>query len=66
MMASILSCENTGAEGPFGYRERRHTNSSARIRNRNARSASERSIGGTGPFVCFMIDPTIIEYKTSE
>jgi hypothetical protein len=41
--ASTLLCENTGAVGPFGYRERRQTNSSARIRNCFARSQSGRS-----------------------
>jgi hypothetical protein len=41
--ASTLLCEKTGAEGPFGYRERRQTNSSARIRNCIARSQPGRS-----------------------
>ena len=54
--ASILACENTGAEGPLGYRERRHTNSSARIRNRIARSVSKRSgTIGSEPNAYFMI-----------
>ena len=41
--ASTLRCENTGAAGPFGYRERRQTNSSVRTRNWIACSMSERS-----------------------
>lgn len=41
--ASTLLRENTGAVGPFGYRERRQTNSSARIRNCIACSTSGRS-----------------------
>lgn len=57
--ASILPCEYTGA-GPFGYRERRQTNSSARIRNCIARSVSERStMGGT-----FRSDPNTYSILT--
>ena len=41
--ASALLCENTGSVGPFGYLERRQTNSSVRIRNCIARSQSGRS-----------------------
>ena len=40
---STLLRENTGAVGPFEYRERRQTNSSARIRNCMAYSTSGRS-----------------------
>lgn len=62
-MASMLLCENTGAGGLFGYRLRRHTNSSVRIRNWMARSMSERSmlVGTVGavvpvPNAYFVID----------
>jgi hypothetical protein len=62
--ASMLSCEKTGADGPFGYRERRQTNSSARIRNCIARSVSELSMGGTGPNVLVRVEITGFETQS--